>query len=113
MPASQIIFSNDRHEHKARCRLLRWPLDYVFVDERFSLVDLQRLPIEGSDHFPIVAELCYQPSVAAEQEAPEANADDRSEAQERIVEGHAKERKEDFEPDSAVPDAEVTESGSP
>ncbi|MEL6925060.1 MAG: endonuclease/exonuclease/phosphatase family protein [Bacteroidota bacterium] len=31
----------------------RMPIDHVFVSQHFSLVDLQRLPSIGSDHFPI------------------------------------------------------------
>lgn len=41
----------------ARTPLLRWPLDHFFVSRQFQLVELQRLPDVGSDHFPVFAEL--------------------------------------------------------
>ena len=38
-------------------RLLRWPLDHVFVSPHFRLVRFQRMSHIGSDHFPVFAEL--------------------------------------------------------
>lgn len=35
----------------------RWPLDHVFVSSHFKVVDVQRLPAIGSDHFPLLVEL--------------------------------------------------------
>ena len=37
--------------------LIRWPLDHIFHSEHFGLVNIQRLPAIGSDHFPIFIEL--------------------------------------------------------
>ncbi len=37
--------------------LLRWSLDHVFHSTDFALVDMQRLPHMGSDHFPVYAVL--------------------------------------------------------
>lgn len=31
----------------------RWPLDHIFHSQHFSLIELQRLPSIGSDHFPL------------------------------------------------------------
>lgn len=67
--------------------LLRWPLDHVFHDESFTLVEMKRLPFFGSDHFPVLAELCLAPSAERRQKAPEAGEEDREEAQEAIEEG--------------------------
>ncbi|MBZ9728707.1 endonuclease/exonuclease/phosphatase family protein [Salegentibacter sp. JZCK2] len=37
--------------------ILRWPLDHYFVTQEFALVELERLPKHGSDHFPLYARL--------------------------------------------------------
>ena len=67
--------------------IARWPLDHVFQDASFKLVDLRRLAAFGSDHFPILVELCYEPSAAAEQEIPVPESGDQAEAKEKIQEG--------------------------
>lgn len=38
-------------------RLLRWPLDHVFVSNHFRVAELRRLKNIGSDHFPILFHL--------------------------------------------------------
>jgi len=55
-------------------------------DTSFTLVELRRLPNVGSDHFPVFAELQYEPSAEAEQDAPKADHEDREEAAEMIEE---------------------------
>jgi endonuclease/exonuclease/phosphatase (EEP) superfamily protein YafD len=67
--------------------LMRWPLDHVFHDNSFTLVELKRLPNIGSDHFPVLVELQYEPKAEEEQEAPEADREDHEEAKEMIEEG--------------------------
>ncbi|MCX2740746.1 endonuclease/exonuclease/phosphatase family protein [Pontibacter anaerobius] len=37
--------------------IMRWPLDHIYVSNAFKVVNLQRLPKFGSDHFPLYAEL--------------------------------------------------------
>ncbi len=39
----------------ATSAFLRWPLDHFFVSKEFSLLELERLPTFGSDHFPLYA----------------------------------------------------------
>ena len=68
-------------------RFLRWPLDHVFHDDAFTLVELRRLPNIGSDHFPVLVELQYEPQAEAVQDAPEADQVDRAEAREKIENG--------------------------
>ena len=65
---------------------LRWPLDHVFFSDDFRLVEMQRLPYSGSDHFPVYMALSYEPAAAAEQEAPESEPEDVEEAQETVAE---------------------------
>jgi endonuclease/exonuclease/phosphatase (EEP) superfamily protein YafD len=54
----------------AKIPLLRWPLDHLFHDPRFTLVELRRLPAFGSDHFPVLVELAFEPERAHEIEVP-------------------------------------------
>ena len=51
----------------ARRPLLRWPLDHIFFTEDFRLLRLERMGFIGSDHFPILVELSYEPELADEQ----------------------------------------------
>ena len=78
----------------ANWRLLRWPLDHVFHDESFTLRELRRLGHFGSDHFPVLADLCYDFQGGAAQEAPAPEPGDEAEAQETIREGMEAEREE-------------------
>lgn len=75
-------------------RLLRWPLDHVFVSEHFELKSMQRLKPIGSDHFPILAELVFQPGAASKQDNPEASQDEWDEAQETIRQAKQQSQKE-------------------
>lgn len=77
--------------------MLRWPLDHIFHEASFVLVRLARLQSIGSDHFPVFAELQYQPRAVSQQEAPEADQSDHEEAKEMIAEGRAK-----LSPDAVV-----------
>ena len=71
-------------------RLLRWPLDHVFHSAHFRLRSIKRLAHIGSDHFPILMRLSYEPEGWQQQEAEleAADADDHAEAAEKIADGH-------------------------
>jgi endonuclease/exonuclease/phosphatase (EEP) superfamily protein YafD len=71
----------------ARYPIFRWPLDHIFHEASFTLIRLERLRSIGSDHFPVFAALQFEPKAEARQQAPEADADDHDEAQERIEQG--------------------------
>lgn len=75
----------------ARYRLLRWPLDHLFHDPRFRLVDMQRLPDVGSDHFPMMFRLQLSP-VERGEEPEEATAEDRKEIREMAAAEAASDR---------------------
>lgn len=72
--------------------LLRWPLDHIFVTEHFTLKALKRLPGFGSDHFPILAALCFRPTRSDEHDNPEAGSAEREWARETIHEAHDREQ---------------------
>ena len=69
---------------------MRWPLDHVFFDPEFRLCRLERLGFIGSDHFPILAELSFEPESADEHEARAPMPGDRATARRMIREGRAR-----------------------
>jgi endonuclease/exonuclease/phosphatase (EEP) superfamily protein YafD len=78
--------------HNADLPLLRWPLDHVFFEDSFAILDLRRMGDIGSDHFPIFIALCHQPEVAARQDEPEAEPEDEADAEAEIEEGREEAR---------------------
>lgn len=74
------MFATFHAEH----RLLRWPLDHIFVTEHFTLGRMQRLKGFGSDHFPILATLCCRPSRSDENDKPQPEQGDKAKAKETI-----------------------------
>lgn len=69
--------------------VLRWALDHIFHSPCFTLVDIERLPSIGSDHFPVLTTLQYEVAAEAEQQdnATEASVKDEQETTEKIEEG--------------------------
>lgn len=65
--------------------LLRYPLDHVFHSNHFRLIELQRLPSVGSDHFPMLVELSYEPEAKSEQKRTQEAAGDEEQANEKLV----------------------------
>ena len=65
---------------------IRFPLDHVFHSAHFRLVDLERLPSIGSDHFPLFIVLGYEPTAKITQATPEAEKEDKKEANQMIDE---------------------------
>lgn len=68
---------------------LRWALDHIFHSACFTLVDISRMPSIGSDHFPVMTTLQYEPQKASKQEqnAPTTDAEDIQETNHKIEEG--------------------------
>ncbi len=77
------------NSYDARHPVMRYPLDHVFASGHFRLVEMRRLPAIGSDHFPMLVVLDYDPTAVVAREEPEADAGDREEAQEAITEGRS------------------------
>lgn len=72
------------NSYNARNPLVRWPLDHVFHSNHFRLVELQRCRTIGSDHFPVLIELSYEPEAPAEQPESQAAPGDHEEAAARL-----------------------------
>lgn len=68
---------------------LRWALDHIFHSACFTLVDIRRLPSIGSDHFPVMTTLQYEPQETdnQQQNAPTTDADDIKETNSKIEAG--------------------------
>lgn len=68
---------------------LRWALDHLFHSACFTVVNIERLPSIGSDHFPVMTTLQYEPEESSKQEqnAPTAQAEDIKETENKIKEG--------------------------
>lgn len=81
-----------RATFNADSQLMRWPLDHVFFEESFTLLELRVLDDIGSDHFPFFVSLCHQPSAAVTQDEPEAESGDQEAAEQTIEEGREEER---------------------
>jgi endonuclease/exonuclease/phosphatase (EEP) superfamily protein YafD len=74
-------FCNTFHAHLP---LFRWPLDHLFHSRAFRLVNFGRGPKTASDHFPVIAELSYEPDVRHEQERPQPEPGDYAEADRKV-----------------------------
>jgi endonuclease/exonuclease/phosphatase (EEP) superfamily protein YafD len=85
--------------YNARNPLVRWPLDHLFHSNHFRLVELRRCDDIGSDHFPVLVELSYEPEAPAEQLESRAAPGDQQEAAERLEEQADAARTGDDRPD--------------
>ena len=74
---------------------LRWALDHIFHSACFTVVSMERMPSIGSDHFPVLTTLQYEPEEASEQEknAPTTDAEDNKETEKKIRAGKIEGRK--------------------
>ena len=68
---------------------LRWALDHIFHSACFTVVDIKRMPSIGSDHFPVMTTLQYEPEQASKQQsnAPTEKVEDVKEAKNTIEAG--------------------------
>jgi endonuclease/exonuclease/phosphatase (EEP) superfamily protein YafD len=72
--------------HPTYLPFMRAPVDHVFHSNEFRLVTLERLPEVGSDHFPILIELSYEPAHQAEQVEPTSTVEEKETAEAIIAE---------------------------
>ena len=72
--------------------LLRWPLDHIFFEPEFGLLELRVLDHIGSDHFPVFAALCHAPGATNEGPLPRPEPEDLRAAREAIREGREEAR---------------------
>lgn len=65
-------------------RLMRWPLDHVFLSPHFRLLDIKRLPYYGSDHFPMYVAVNYEPRVDNDEMQEAADEEEKELAESKI-----------------------------
>ena len=65
-------------------RLMRWPLDHVFLSPHFRLLDIKRLPNYGSDHFPIYVAVNYEPRADNDEMQETADQEEKELAEVKI-----------------------------
>ncbi len=70
----------------ANNKLMRFPLDYIFCSSDFGLVNMKRMPHNGSDHFAMFIHLQYEPQLKRVHDEPEADAGEHTEAKEKASE---------------------------
>jgi endonuclease/exonuclease/phosphatase (EEP) superfamily protein YafD len=63
---------------------IRFPLDHFFHSNHFRLVDFQRLPAFGSDHFPVYIKLSLEPDAILVQEELDPSTEEVIEAETKI-----------------------------
>lgn len=63
---------------------MRWPLDHLFHDAQFRLLDMRREAHIGSDHFPMYFKLLLTPVEAAETRPDQATAEEMEEVEDMI-----------------------------
>ena len=70
--------------YDANFPILYWPLDHVLFSAEMGLLEIERLPAFGSDHWPVLVSLCHQPELAGLQSAPPLAEGDLQEAERSI-----------------------------
>jgi endonuclease/exonuclease/phosphatase (EEP) superfamily protein YafD len=67
--------------------LLRYPLDHIFYSAQFGLIALKKLESIGSDHFPILVALNYEPDDDNTEGQEKTDAGEEEEVEEKIEDG--------------------------
>jgi endonuclease/exonuclease/phosphatase (EEP) superfamily protein YafD len=67
--------------------LLRYPLDHIFYSKEFGLLTLKKLGDIGSDHFPLLIGLNYEPDNDNAEGLEKIDAEEEAEVDEKIEEG--------------------------
>lgn len=69
----------------AHSHFIRFPLDYIFCSREFGLIQMKRLPKNGSDHFAILTHLQYDEGLAGDQHVEHTDSEERKEAVEKAA----------------------------
>lgn len=66
--------------------LFRYPLDHVFYSKEFGLTSMEKLESIGSDHFPLLIGLCFEPEKDNSEDLETADKKEEAEVEEKIDE---------------------------
>lgn len=67
--------------------LLRYPLDHIFYSKEFGLLTLQKLEDIGSDHYPLLIGLNYEPDADNTEGLEKTDPGEEAEVEEKIEDG--------------------------
>ncbi len=67
--------------------VFRYPLDHIFYSGEFGLITLKKLEGIGSDHFPLLIGLSYEPDDKNTEGLEKTDAGENEEVEETIEEG--------------------------
>lgn len=70
--------------------LLRYPLDHIFYSREFGLLTLKKLEDIGSDHFPLLIGLNYEPDEDNTEGLEKTDTSEEAEVEEKIEDGKQK-----------------------
>lgn len=70
----------------------RWPLDHLFHDPIFRLLNVRRLPSIGSDHFPMYFELALAQEEIRSEETGSADPEEEAEVRKMVNEERVRDR---------------------
>ena len=73
--------------YNAQHPLLRYPVDHLFVAPGFTISEIDRIRLPGSDHFGVHGRLYLQPDAEAAPADPDDDSEDRREAKQSIERG--------------------------
>lgn len=68
--------------------LFRYPLDHIFYSVEFGLVSLKKLESIGSDHFPLLVALNYEPDGDNTERLERPDASELTEVKKKIEDGY-------------------------
>lgn len=74
--------------------LFRYPLDHIFYSKEFGLLSLEKLEDIGSDHYPILIGLNFEPDEDNTEELENTDAKEEAEVQEKIEDGKEESKKD-------------------
>lgn len=67
--------------------LLRYPLDHIFYSAEFGLLTLKKLEEIGSDHFPLLIGINYEPDDNNTEGLEKTDTEEEAEVEEKIEDG--------------------------